>query len=176
MPHENPNAYRDRTININNGGNSKNNQSTNENNFKCNILVLTLKKFVNKLIECYLDNFKIVNRIPIRFLSEEDDNGYVLVTTLLGEENSPFRVLNKSGEIISSGEFGYLEYRKNATKGWISMRNGKPKPKFLEYINEITKDKCYTLTTQSAWETMVKNNTIDENMLYIFIDNEENMY
>lgn len=175
MPHENPNAYRNRTIDINNGDSSSG-QSNIENNAKCNIFVTTLKKFVNKLIESYLDNFKIVNRIPIRFLSEEDDNGYVKVTTLLGEVDTPFKVLNKSGEIITSGEFGYLEYRKNATKGWISMRNGKPKPKYLEYINEITKDKCYTLTTQSAWETMIKNKTIDEDMLYIFIDDDMTQY
>jgi hypothetical protein len=114
-----------------------------------------------------LENFKIVSRIPIRFLSDEDENGKVLVETLLGETDEPFKVLNKSGEIITNGEYGYLEYRKSPTNGWISMRNGKAKPKGIQH---------YVLITESEWNTLVSNGTVDESMIYIFTDDDEEMY
>jgi hypothetical protein len=134
--------------------------------------VATLRSFVNKLIDTYLENVKIVSRIPIRFLSDEDENGKVLVETLLGETDEPFKVLNKSGEIITSGEYGYLEYRKSPTNGWISMRNGKAKPKG----GGGSSTQHYVLITESEWNTIVSNGTVDESMIYVFTDDDKEMY
>lgn len=169
-----------KTININNGSKKSNGYDEAEKKYKATTLVSTLKQFVNKMISVYLEDFKLVSRIPVKFLSEEDSSGKVLVETLLGEEDEPFKVLNKCGEIISPNEYGYLEYRKSPTNGWISMRNGTPKMKgsssFESGGGESPPQEHYKKITEAQWNTMISNGTIDENMIYIFIDDNETMY
>lgn len=174
LPSENPNAFKNKTVNISNGSSKSSSYTESEIKYKCSLFVLTLKKFVKTMINKCLDEFKIVNRTPIKFLSDENDDGYVMVTTLLGETDEPFKVLNKSGEIITNGEYGYLEYRKSPTNGWIAMRNGKPKPKGGNGTGTSTK--CFTLITEDEWNSLVNNGSVDENMIYVFIDDDEEMY
>ena len=169
-PSENPNAFKNKTVNIDNIGNINSNLDKNKIKEKCVSFVNTLKKFIQKVVASTLDNYKITNRVPIEFLSDEDDNGYVKVRLLLDENNFEFNVLNKSGEVISSGEYGYLEYRKSPTNGWISMRNGKPKMKSIE------NSKCFVKITEEEWLEKKENNELDEDLLYVFIDDKEEMY
>jgi hypothetical protein len=178
LPSENPNAFKNKTVNISSGSTTNGSYEQAEIKYKCVLFVLTLKKFVKTMISKCLDEFKIVHRIPIKFLSDEGDDGYVQVTTLLGEVDEPFKALNKSGEIISSGEYGYLEYRKTPTNGWISMRNGKAKPKGGNNNNNSDSNvtKCFTLIAESEWSTLVSNGNVDENMIYVFLDDDEEMY
>lgn len=170
MPSENPNAFKNRNINIDTVGEKTSNFDTNKIKEKCISFVSTLKKFIQKTVDSTLDNYKITNRVPIEFLSNEDINGYVKVRLLLDENNLTFNVLNKSGEVISSGEYGYLEYRKSPTNGWISMRNGKPKMKYNE------NSKCFVKITKDEWTEKKNNNELDEDLLYVFIDDNEEMY
>lgn len=170
VPSENPDSFIDKQVSVDTIGKKTSNFDTAKMKVKCIVLVSTLKKFIKNVVVSTLDNYKITYRVPIKFLSDEDENGYVNVQLLLDENNLTLNVLNKSGEVISSGEYGYLEYRKSPTNGWISMRNGKPKMKSSE------NNKCFIKITKDEWVEKKENNELDEDLLYVFIDDEEEMY
>lgn len=165
----NQHTRNNRTINIKNGDNNEEVNEVTKNKVKCGVLVQTIQRFVNSLIKKYFATHNVVYRSPVLIQSEEDENGYISVTTIMEDGSHSFRVLNKSGEIVQSGDFGYVEYRKSVTNSYLALRNGKPRPKGGN-------DKCFTLVTEEDWNKMVYDGTADENMIYVMYDDNKTMY
>lgn len=163
-PINNPNAYRNKVVTINNGNTDNNNKEKAQIKLKCLHFVNTLKLFIETIFNKNIKSVPLIHKIPVKILSEQDNNGKVLVTTLLGETDSSFYVLNKSGERVSSGEYGYIFYTKSLTNSWLAIRNGKPIYNFYREVSE------------EQYNDLVRSGNIDEDMFYIFIDDDETIY
>lgn len=162
-PISNPNAYKNKTITINNGS-TENDKEKAQNKLKCLRFINALKLFIETIFNKNIKSLPLIHKVPVKILSEQDINGKVLVTTLLGETDSNFYVLNKSGERVSSGEYGYIFYTKSLTNSWLAIRNGKP---IYNFYREVTEEQ---------YNELVRTENIDEDMFYIFIDDDETIY
>jgi hypothetical protein len=101
-----------------------------------------------------------IKRIKGRVKTVTDDNKYATVTLLNDESETATKLLNKSSEILKSGDYVTVEYSNifSSKTAYILRRNGSPR--FVAY-NKIL--------TQSEYDELEANGQINDTILYVII-------
>lgn len=95
-----------------------------------------------------------------RVKSVDSHNQYANVTLLDDETESEIKLLNKTGEILKTGDYVYVNYKGifSSKNAYISRRNGKPR--FTAYFNVLT---------QSEYDLLVEQGKVIDDIMYVII-------
>lgn len=114
----------------------------------------------NISFDCFVDikNDTTKNTVKARVLSANADNTKAIIELI--DKSTQLNLINKTGEILSSGDYVTIEYSKvlSSKTAYISFRNGSPK--FTGY---------YKVLSQTEYDTLETDGQIIDTVMYVIV-------
>lgn len=114
---------------------------------------ISFDSFVN------INNNSIKKTAKAKVIEVETDNTKALVELI--DKSTQLKLYNKTGEILSSGDYVVIEYTSvlSSKTAYISFRNGSPKF-FAGY---------YKVLSQTEYDTLEANGQIIDTVMYVIV-------